>query len=94
MSTSTNPEEVYQDKDEAIARTISFSTNDLNDATISSVVWTVPSDLTNEAESNTTSSATIRLSGGEPGQTYKVTCTVTTSDTEILQQHFLLTISD
>lgn len=83
----------YQDKDEAVARTLNWA-DDLNGSTISSVVWSVPSGLTNEASSNGTTTATIRLSGGTPGQTYTVTCTVTTAASEDLQAHFLLTIGN
>jgi hypothetical protein len=94
LSTPTNPERIYQDTDEAIARTISFSHGDLNGSTISGVTWAVPSELTDEAESQTATSATIQLSGGAPGTAYKVVCTVTTAGGETIQQHFLLTITD
>jgi|NOAtaT_7_FD_contig_111_419445_length_1406_multi_2_in_0_out_0_2 hypothetical protein len=47
--------------------------------TISSVVWTVPTGITQTATSNTTTTATIWLSGGEVGTEYTVTCRVTTT---------------
>lgn len=51
--------------------------------TISSVAWTVPTGLTSEAVSNTTTTATIRLSGGTLGETYQVVCRTTWSNAEI-----------
>jgi hypothetical protein len=47
--------------------------------TISTVAWTVETDITQTATSNTTTTATIWLSGGEAGTEYTVTCRVTTT---------------
>jgi hypothetical protein len=47
--------------------------------TISSVAWTVPGGITNVSTANTTKTATIFLSGGTDGQSYKITCKVTTA---------------
>ena len=47
--------------------------------TIVSVVWTVPTGITQTAATNTTTTATIWLSGGEVGTEYTVTCRVTTA---------------
>ena len=47
--------------------------------TITSVAWIVPAGLTNVAVSNTTLVAKIYLGGGTLGQTYKVTCRITTA---------------
>ena len=81
-----------QDASEAVARTLNWS-DDLNGSTVSSVTWTVPTGLTNEATSNTTTTATIRLSGGTPGQSYTVTCLATTAAAEDLEAQFTLTIT-
>lgn len=51
--------------------------------TISTVTWVVPSGLVSEAVSNTTTVATIRLSGGTLGETYQVVCRTTWSNSEI-----------
>lgn len=40
--------------------------------TLSTSTWTVPTGLTNDDESNTTTLANIRVSGGTTGQTYEV----------------------
>jgi len=50
--------------------------------TISSVTWTVMSGLTLEsspAASHTTNTATVWLGGGTAGNTYTVTCQITTA---------------
>ena len=47
--------------------------------TIASVSWTVPSGITNDHTSNTTSRATIWLTGGTPGKSYQITCHVVTA---------------
>ena len=54
----------------------------LGSATIASVAWTVPSGLTEAATSNTTTTATVFLSGGTDGQEYTVKCCITTDDAE------------
>jgi hypothetical protein len=46
--------------------------------TITSVVWAVPAGITNVSTSNTATTATIRLSGGTDGTTYRVGCKITT----------------
>lgn len=47
--------------------------------TISAVTWVVPSGLTQASSSNTTTTATIWLSGGTVGTDYEVTCRITTA---------------
>ena len=53
----------------------------LGSSEIASVAWTVPSGLTDTGEAtNTTTTATIYLSGGTDGQEYAVKCCITTND--------------
>lgn len=92
MSQSATPAEVYQDIDESISRTVTFA-HDVNGSTISSVAWSVPAGLTNAASSNTTTTATIRLSATLAG-VYTVTCTATLANSEILQTHFTVIVQD
>lgn len=49
--------------------------------TISSVVWTVPASLTASNKTNTSTTATVYLTGGTYGQAYRVDCTITTAAT-------------
>ena len=47
--------------------------------TISSVAWTIETGITQSNASNTTTTATVWLSGGEVGTEYTVTCRITTA---------------
>lgn len=47
--------------------------------TISSVAWQVSPGLTTASVSNTTTTATIWLSGGTEGEKYSVRCRITTA---------------
>jgi hypothetical protein len=91
MSQPTQPAMVMQDLEESIARTINFA-SDLNGSTISSVAWTVPTGLTLAASSNTTTSATCRLSATAAGS-YTVSCKATLVSGEILKTHTLVTVT-
>lgn len=48
--------------------------------TISTSSWTVAAGITKDSDSNTTTTTTIWVSGGTSGQTYKLTNTITTSN--------------
>ena len=52
-------------------------------ATVSTATWSAPG-LTVASESTTSTTATAKLSGGQHGEDYAVTCTITTSDGETL----------
>ncbi len=51
----------------------------LDGDTISSSTWIVPSGLTEDSASHTTTTTTIWLSGGTAGQTYEVVNRITTA---------------
>ena len=51
----------------------------LSTDTIASVTWTVATGITNVATSNTTTTATIKLSGGTDGADYSVACKIVTA---------------
>jgi hypothetical protein len=81
-----------QDKDEAVARTINWAP-DLDGGTISGVTWDT-GGLTSQSQTSTDTTASIRLAGGVPGQVYRVTCRVTTSNGETLETYIELTVDD
>jgi hypothetical protein len=84
VTRATEPASVDQDLAESISRTISFA-NDLNGSTISSVAWALwPPGLTLAASSNTTTTATFRVTATASG-TYVVTCTATLANAEVLR---------
>ena len=72
--------------------------------TISSVAWLVNGTVTGSYEitdnltlvqpTNTTTVATVRITGGTVGQRYKISCRVTTADGLIYERSINLTIRE
>jgi hypothetical protein len=62
--------------------------------TISSSSWTVDSGITNYADSNTTTAATIWLSGGTAGVIYKATNTIVTANGRTDQRTLNINVID
>ncbi len=62
--------------------------------TISSVAWTVPTGITNSATTNTTTTATIRLTGGTADTEYTIACKVTTSAGQIAERSFTVRVAN
>lgn len=60
--------------------------------TISSSSWAVQAGLTEVAESNTTTTATVKVSGGTNGTKYLVTNTVVLANGETVEKSFSLWI--
>lgn len=58
----------------------------LNGETISTTAFELPDGLTNVDEDDTDSVQSILVSGGTRGRSYRITCTVTTSAGQTLQQ--------
>jgi hypothetical protein len=59
-------------------------------ATLTSVTHTVPSDLSKVSESNTTTTSTVRVSGGVHGQVYSIKGTATLNTGRTLERTFPL----
>ena len=62
--------------------------------TISESTWTVPTGITEVASSKTTTTTTIRLSGGTAGETYEIENKITTSSGEMAERTFLVIVED
>lgn len=62
--------------------------------TIASAAFTVESGLTKGAESNTTTTAQVTLSGGTAGETYDVTCRITTNAAQIDDRTIQIAVSE
>ena len=60
--------------------------------TIVSVTWTVPSGITQTAATNTTTTATIWLSGGSVGTKYTVACRITTTAGRIDERSLIVSV--
>lgn len=83
-----------KDPGDRIDYTINF-TDWLNGDTITGTPsWTVPSGLTLYAQSNTTTAATVWLSGGTNNEEYVVVCQITTTGGRIKQQGFIVKVKD
>lgn len=64
----------------------------LDSDTISASVWVVPSGLTEVAESETTTLANVKLSGGTNNTTYTVSNRITTAGGQTRQVSFELVV--
>lgn len=62
--------------------------------TITASTWTLPSGITSYAESNTTTVATVWLSGGTHGQDYLVTNQITTAGGRIEQRSLKIQVRE
>lgn len=60
--------------------------------TITTVAWTVPAGITQTAATNTTTTATIWLSGGTVGTRYTVVCRITTAAGRIDERSLLVSV--
>ena len=60
--------------------------------TLSTSTWILPAALTNVAESNTTTLANVKLSGGATGQVYTVSNKVVTTGGQTRQVSFELVV--
>jgi hypothetical protein len=85
-----------QDPDERLDYTINYATNNRlpSGDNIVNSQWTVPDELTGDAESVSGRTATIFLSGGEVGKEYKVINRSTSANGRIVEDYFLLLIRE
>lgn len=59
---------------------------------ISDSSWSVPSGLTEVTDTNTTTTATIWISGGTANKSYTVTNTITTTAGRIVSKSFVIRV--
>lgn len=84
---------VPKDPSDVLDYTISWL-NWLNGENISAATFTVEAGLTKGAETNTTTTASVRLSGGTAGNQYTVTCQITTNTGQIAQRSFEVAVEE
>lgn len=80
-----------KDPDEVLDYSIDWSTR-LGDDTIATSAWTVPDGLTGGDETNTTTSTTVWLSGGEDGAWHRVENRITTAGGRTMDQSVTIRI--
>lgn len=68
-----------KDPDAVLDYTIDWETW-LDDDAIASVSWVADSGITIDSETNTTTTATVWLSGGTAGAQYELTCSIITAN--------------
>jgi len=66
----------------------------LGSDTIATALVTTPAGLTEASESNTTTKVTVWLSGGTVGQSYTVTCRITTTAGRVDERSLLIRVRD
>ena len=66
----------------------------LSGDTIASVVWVIDAELTSVAETNTTTTAKIWLSGGTVGSRHSAVCRITTAGGRVDDRTLTLTITN
>ena len=66
----------------------------LDTDTISTSAWVVQTGITKDSSSNTTTTATVWLSGGTNGSRYVITNTITTSDGRTAERSFIIKVSE
>ena len=85
------------EKDPLDRRQISIDFSEwLGSSTINAVSWVVPTGITEQSSSFSTTIATNYLSGGVDGQEYEVACSITTADAvpRIKTQRFKLQVEN
>ena len=81
-----------KDPNEVFVYTFDWSAELATGETISSVINTVDNGLVLDAESNTTTTSTVRISAGNLGSTASVVAQITTSNSQILRDRVLFPI--
>lgn len=74
--------------DEVADYQLDFSSNLDSGDTISTDTWTVPTGITEDSNSNDTTTATVWLSGGTAGQKYLIQCQVVTAQGRTKDRQF------
>lgn len=85
---------VPKDPSDALDYTMNWADWLVGGATITAATFTVETGITKGAESNTTTTAKVRLSGGTVGGQYTITCQVTLSTGEICQRSFEISVEE
>lgn len=80
-----------KDPDDVLDYTINWA-KFLDQDTIATSTFTVVSGITKDGESNTTTSSTVWLSGGTIGQTYQISCRITTVGGRTKDQSFYIKV--
>jgi hypothetical protein len=85
----------YKDPDDSLDYAIDMAQQmTLDGDTIASVVWSVPTGLTEGASTVTTTKVSVVLSGGTAGSSYDITGTITTAGGRVYERSFTVEVVD
>jgi hypothetical protein len=82
-----------KDPNDVLDYTIDWS-KFLGSDTIATSIWIVPAGITKNSNSNTTTLATVWLSGGTAGETYQVTNRITTAGGRTKDKSFSIYVAE
>lgn len=83
----------YKDASDVLSYTMNWASTLATSETISTSVMTPATGLTKDSESNTTTAATIWVSGGTDGTSYEVVNTITTNQGRTYQRTFRVKVT-
>lgn len=83
----------YKDVSDVVSYTMTWTSTLATSETISTSTMTPASGLTKDSESNTTTAATIFVSGGTDGIAYDVVNTITTNQGRTYQRTFKVKVT-
>jgi len=87
-------DQFVKDPGETKAYSIDHSNELLSGDTISTSTWSIPAGITEVSETETATVATIEISGGTVGTTYRCENTVVTVGAETLVESILIYVTD
>lgn len=91
----TNTTNFTKDPSDVVDYEIDWGTNWLGTSeTINTSTWTVDSGITKDSSTNTTTTATVWLSGGTSGYQYTVTNRIVTNQSRTKEQSLIISVKN
>lgn len=85
---------IYKDPEAVLDFTVDWATWLGVDTISGTPTWTVPTGLTKDSQTNTTTTATAWLSGGSVGQDYVVECKIATAAGRTDERSFVVKVRE
>ena len=93
-SMGTTDPNFTKDPDAVLDYTIDWSDWLASGETISTSTWTIPTGLTEDSETETTTTATVWLSGGTEGTSYTITNEIVTSQSRTANRSLYIRVEE
>jgi len=94
LDSSTGEHWITKDPEAVLDYTVDWATWLGADTITGTPTWTVPTGLTKDTQSNTTTTATAWLSGGSVGLDYVVECKITTTGGRTDERSFTVKVRE